>query len=112
MRCPMCLGKGYATDEDIKEYPHRCPNCNGKGFYSVDWQKFRCDVCKGSGKKPMTEQEYIQTCTTEQLADELADVCYGLLDDVWGNDGDTSCDYRETEKNYWVEWLKQPHTNE
>lgn len=60
----------------------------------------------------LTEQEWIQTADTEQLAEFLADVCYGLLDDVWGNDGDTSCDYRETEKNYWVEWLKQPHTNE
>ena len=60
--------------------------------------------------EPTTEQEYLQTCNTEQLAEYLADVCYGLLDDVWGNDGDTSCDYRETEKNYWVMWLKQPHT--
>ena len=60
-------------------------------------------------KKPMTNEEWLRQCTTEQLAEYLADVCYGLLDDVWGNDGDTSCDYRETEKNYWVEWLKQPH---
>ena len=61
-------------------------------------------------KDPQTNEEWLRTATTEQLAEFLADVCYGLLDDVWGNDGDTSCNYRETEKNYWVEWLKQPHT--
>ena len=66
MICPMCLGKGYATDEDIKEYPHRCPNCNGKGFYSVDWQKVRCEVCNGSGKKPMTNEEWLDSLTTEK----------------------------------------------
>lgn len=71
MRCPMCLGKGYATDEDIKEYPHRCPNCNGKGFYSVDWKQFRCEVCNGSGKKPQTNEEWIKSANTEQLAEFL-----------------------------------------
>lgn len=68
MKCPMCLGKGYATDEDIKEYPHRCPSCDGKGFYRVDWQKVRCEVCNGSGKKPMTNEEYLRSCNTEELA--------------------------------------------
>lgn len=77
----------------------------------------KCPICGGTGNtkniigKPLTEQEYLQTCDTEQLADFIADVCYELLDDVWSNDGDTSCDYRETEKNYWVEWLKQPHNS-
>ena len=61
-------------------------------------------------KKPKTNEQWLHTATTEQLAEYLADVCDGLLDDVWGNDGNTSCYYRETEKNYWVEWLKQPHT--
>lgn len=57
----------------------------------------------------LTNEEHLKSLDTEQLADFIADVCYELLDDVWSNDGDTSCDYRETEKNYWVEWLKQPH---
>lgn len=60
-------------------------------------------------KEPQTNEEWLRSCTKEQLAEFIADVCYGLLDDVWGNDGDTSCDYRETEKNYWTEWLKKPH---
>ena len=72
--CPMCLGKGYATDEDIKEYPHRCPNCNGKGFYSVDWQKVRCEVCNGSGKNPTTNEEWLKgTENTEQFASKICE---------------------------------------
>lgn len=58
-------------------------------------------------KEPKTNEEYIKSLDTEQFAEYLADVCYELLDDVWGNDGDTSCDYRQTEKNYWLELLKE-----
>ena len=58
----------------------------------------------------MTEQEWLQTCNTEQLAGFIADVCYELVDDIWSNCEDTSCNYRQTEKDYWVRWLKQPHT--
>lgn len=63
-------------------------------------------------KREQTNEEWLKQANTEQMADFIADVCYELLDDVWSNDGDTSCDYRETEKNYWVEWLKQPHQKE
>lgn len=74
-----------------------------------------CEMKKGYGctlgspcphQKPLTNFERI-TESPEALAAFIADVCYGLLDDVWSNGGDTSCDYPETEKNYWVEWLKQ-----
>lgn len=90
--CKLCKGVGYVGIFEPAELTD-CPSCDGKGVI-----------------EPLTNEEYLKSCTTEQLAEYLADVCYGLLDDVWGNDGDTSCDYRETEKNYWVEWLKQPHT--
>ena len=113
MICPMCLGKGYATDEDIKEYPHRCPNCNGKGFYYIDWQKFRCKVCNGSGTKPMTNEEWLRSATTEQLAEFLADKCNEVVETVLS---DASCDIGDIDNDdYWyrqadfVEWLKQPH---
>ena len=73
-------------------------------------QNFDSCILFSRNSKPITNEEYLRSRTTEQLAEFIAYVCYGLLDDVWSNDGDTSCDYRETEKNYWVEWLKQPHT--
>lgn len=94
MICPKCDGRGKTTEYDgLRKF----------------WCDYKCEVCNGTGEV-MTEQEWLQTCDAEQLADFIADVCYELLDDVWSNDGDTSCDYRETEKNYWVEWLKQPHS--
>ena len=108
MKCPMCLGKGYATDEDIKEYPHRCPNCNGKGFYAVDWQKVRCEVCNGSGKKPMTEQEYLQTCGTEQLAESLFNIMANNEFTLYLLH--TEKKSMQEMKDAVVEWLKQPHT--
>ena len=79
MRCPMCLGKGYATDEDIKEYPNRCQNCNGKGFYSVDFQMVRCEVCNGSGKKPQTNEEWFCGLSTDEKADKLTDFTFWLV---------------------------------
>ena len=96
MKCPMCLGKGYATDEDIKEYPHRCQNCDGKWFYSVDWQKVRCEVCDGSGKKPMTNEEWFNGLATEEKAKRIINIAVN-----------SDCDYRTI-----VEWLKQPHNGE
>ena len=110
MKCPMCLGKGYATDEDIKEYPHRCQNCNGKGFYSVDWQKVRCEVCNGSGEKPMTNEEWIKQANTEQLAEWIVYVLYDKefkkhIDKM----GYINMHSPKTEVR---EWLKQPHKDE
>lgn len=88
-----------------------CFNCNDrKQCYTKPKDCTR--IQEEIGLQEMTNEEYLRSCTTEQLAEFIADVCYGLLDDVWSNDGDTSCDYRETEKNYWVEWLKQPHGGE
>ena len=103
MKCPMCLGKGYATDEDIKEYPHRCPNCNGKGFYSVDWQRVRCEVCNGSGKKPQTNEEWLRSATFEELAGAIYE---------WHSAGYTKgrLGLGLNPITEVVEWLKQPHT--
>ena len=76
---------------------------------TLDYDAIMEDI---SQTNEMTEQEWLQTADTEQLADFIADVCYELVDDIWSNCEDTSCNYRQTEKDYWVRWLKQPHTNE
>ena len=55
---------------------------------------------KNEMAKPITEQEYLQTCDTEQLAEFLACV-----------EARQNADYNE-ETKAWVEWLKQPHTFE
>lgn len=59
-----------------------------------------CEVCNGTGEVEMTEQEYIQTCDTEQLAKFLMrkarffELAQLRLDSV----------------KFVIEWLKQPHT--
>jgi len=107
MRCPMCLGKGYATDEDIKEYPHRCPNCNGKGFYSVDWQKVRCEVCHGSGKKPITNEEWFCQLTTEEKAKWLSRHSQFMYEC-----GEKQTIPKTMYEEDWEMWLTQPHREE
>lgn len=92
-----------------------CDLCKGTGRLLKPWYDTTgammgmtgdiCFMCDGKGTigKPLTEQEYIQTCNTEQLADVIAD--FYLLGYTNG--------YNETDiapKKKWVEWLKQPHT--
>lgn len=52
---------------------------------------------------PMTEQEYIQTCNTEQLAEKLTDFSFWLVFTI------PTEDKREKVRKMIVEWLKQPH---
>ena len=87
-----------------------CPICNnplreyGNGFYV-------CDFCETYFDKDenvvQTEQEWLQTATTEQLAEWIAhQTMIALLE----NQNNHSL--RMTYPAYWVEWLKQPHTFE
>ena len=55
---------------------------------------------------PLTEQEYLQTCNTEQLADAFYDFRYinaTKQQQLWMSANE------EFVKNGIVEWLKQPH---
>lgn len=86
----------------------KCKHCDGVGFFENGASQFKCVYCDGTGEVEQTEQEYIQTCNTEQLAEWLQehmdcsncdcnkDICYQGYD---------CC------KLAFVEWLKQPHTD-
>lgn len=99
----------------------KCPHCNGKGFSEINSAvNMTCGWCMGQGEldleivptEPQTEQEYLQTCTTEQLADVLWEQINGAF-----NSGYACCNLKQ-DKDYvgrykrFKEWLKQPHTNE
>lgn len=75
--------------------------------------------------KPMTEKEYIQNCNTEQLAEFLSKIDMPFMDKAPFPCGDliecnkncglySRCvkDDFPTNKEVWVEWLKQPHREE
>ena len=93
----------------------KCPICNGKGTqFIADYDGMYdivCDKCKGKGEldengKPiLTNEEYLKSCTTEQLAEWIA---HQSLIALLENQNNHSL--RMTYPAYWVEWLKQPHT--
>ena len=106
----------------------KCPNCNGTGKVEVESGIFTihgcdCTVCYGTGVvEPMTNEEWLRFCTTEQLAEFLSKI--GELDEAPIPCGDlmecskncglySQCagdDVMPTNEEIWVEWLKQPHT--
>ena len=76
--CKNCKGVGYIIEEDrYSSYQTECWECDGKGVV-----------------EPMTEQEYLQTCTTEQLAKEIYEC---VMTHPW-----------HISKEVILEWLKQP----
>lgn len=56
-------------------------------------------------EKPMTEQEYLQTCDIEQLAEWIASVVQKAIS-IKENNGIVMLE----SAIWWGEWLKQPHT--
>lgn len=94
-----------------------CPQCGFPKIRDCGNGLYQCDVCGTHFDKDenivLTEQEYIQTCTTEQLAEFLGNIAKNAYQ--CGQNGKTNkcvnrnhctgyCDYG------WGEWLKQPHT--
>jgi hypothetical protein len=92
-------------------------------------EKTKCEYCDGNStecelvgrsecpKTPKTEQEWLQTATTEQLAEwicSLCEKCYycgakRISDRERCPFGDGKC---RNNKHEFAMWLKQPHTNE
>lgn len=95
MKCKMCKGKGKLKTyyRGQKDYV-KCEMCNGTGEVSE------------TGKVEQTEQEFMQSCTMEELG---CFICEKLMHGACGEckfmkpiDGRHTCGLRE--------WLKQPHT--
>ena len=86
----------------------KCPKCNGTGVVQgkEQWIVSMCRGCDGKGEIELTHQEYIQNCTTE----ELAEVVYQL---VWlGNElfdrlQLSGVDSKENDIEIVKEWLRE-----
>ena len=92
MKCPMCGGDGI-TDKFT-------PNVG------------RCIKCNGSGEIEPTNEEWLHSLNTEQLAKVLLSFCqYPCEMCKIECDGGNACTYNKA-LNTIVEWLKQPHTKE
>ena len=84
-----------------------CPKCNGRGtvgYFHIDhFVDIECDRCNGSGEVQMTNEEYLKSCTTEQLAEWMAlRLNPGILLAL-------RMKYHCTDINAVREWLKEKH---
>ena len=52
----------------------KCGYCNGTGEHVNDANRMTtCEFCGGTGEIEVTNEEWLKQCTTEQLAEFLAD---------------------------------------
>ena len=94
-----------------------CNLCKGTGKLLKPWYDTTgamtgmtgdiCFMCDGKGTigEPMTNEEYLKTCTTEQLAEWMASVVQKAIS-IKENNGIVMLE----SAIWWEEWLKQPHT--
>ena len=105
MKCPKCDGSG-----DI-------PRPNGTKLFGLT-EVMTCDLCNGTGEVEMTNEEWLHTLNTEQLAkfifwqhfDVYGKTLYELM--VNASRGVSRDRQAEVVIGAVVEWLKQPHTKE
>ena len=90
-----------------------CPQCGFPRIRDCGNGLYQCDDCGTHFDKNenivLTEQEYLQTCNTEQLADLMSRMV-GCSNCPIPKDG-RSC--MGTYSGCWheiIKWLKQPHT--
>lgn len=105
MKCEECGGTGKVQ----KWFYER----TGFGKYEKVCGDVKCEWCNGTGEVEQTEQEYIQTCNTEQLAEVIGNIAKNAYQCC--QDGKTNkCVNRHNCTGYcnygWEMWLKQPHT--
>ena len=85
----------------------KCPECNGVPYDEV----WTCEECNGKGVvEPLTNEEYIKSCNTEQLAEFIIGERKGCVYADCPN-GETPCMSCKNgcDIDKLVEWLKQPH---
>ena len=84
----------------------KCPKCNGSGEIKHDWlPNETCHNCDGTGYVDMTNEEYIKSLDTEQLAKWLSNHNAFIYE----------CGQKQNIPKVMYEedlewWLKQPHT--
>ena len=113
-KCPKCGEFAYLSnwgslfDHNYAWYNIECEKCGYRADGGTDPQKAKEIFVNGTGNipKPLTEQEYLQTCNTKQLADVFFDYRYVNAtprQKLWMSTNEKCI------KADIVEWLKQPH---
>lgn len=99
-----------------------CPQCGFPRIRDCGNGLYQCDDCGTHFDKDenivLTEQEWLQTCNTEQLAERIISLCVTYFDrtdlSIVGavKESLKINDHYDghIQKDLLVEWLKQPHT--
>lgn len=101
MKCEECGGTGKVQ----KWFYER----TGFGKCEKVCGDVKCEWCNGTGEVEQTEQEWLQTADTEQLAEFLKTIATDGANAYrkWSLHFEQSNIFKS---DFWVEWLKQPHT--
>ena len=89
----------------------KCPYCDGKGYYYQE-SSYGMELVQCNCQNKMTNEEYLKSCNTEQLAEVLGKIAKNAYQ--CGQNGKTNkCVNRKHCTGYcdygWEMWLKQPH---
>ena len=101
MKCEECGGTGKVQ----KWFYER----TGFGKCEKVCGDVKCEWCNGTGEVEQTEQEYLQTCDTEQLAEFIVGVARDGADALKRCNGSFE-PLNIYKHEFWVEWLKQTRT--
>ena len=118
MKCKYCNGTGI-SNTCVNGTFKPCSFCDGTGEY----EPFDADIeLDKLDSEPQTNEEWLRTATTEQLAEFISKIDMPFMDKAPFPCGDliecnkncglySRCvkDDFPTNKEVWVEWLKQPH---
>ena len=87
----------------------KCKHCNGTGKIKMPTfddampiLEEDCGKCHGTGEIEVTNEEYIRSCSTEELAEVLLEIYKDGINDY-------KTDWWEDSKEDWMDWLKEEH---
>ena len=94
--------------------PINCYVCNGSGWIAGNSCRHtqKCHRCNGMGQinyKTLTHYDGLKMATSDELAKWIARI---VRDTIKCTNGSTKYTENVTSAEWWVERLKQPHTNE
>jgi uncharacterized phage protein len=88
----------------------KCPKCKGIGC--VGATQDTCLACNGTGEIEQTNEEYLKSLNTEQLAEWLIEVTQHCFECGLNVNNSVLCPFGKCiDKEYAVKWLKEK-TNE
>ncbi len=119
MKCPYCDGTG-TSNVCVNGTFKPCAFCDGTGEVKQNLCESCGTICPFDDEHsecenytPMTNEQYLRTCTTEQLAEWLSEkLDYCQIMWYWACDKCTWSKKHEScmnDKEKWVEWLKEKH---